>query len=168
VAVTARKYRWVREAFSVNEDNAQSFLNHNKWAKEGEKLDPDDRLWKQYMVFIDLYKYYFDIIWKVSTGYYVAAFVLLSFIINKRASVEEGPLSLLLAFLILVSLGFSYIMWKGARNLAQLSPSVEYIALSLRLPGRVHIEIATVYLLLNSAMLIGISAGCLVLILWIL
>lgn len=47
----------MRDAFSRAEDHAASFLPDN-WAKEGDPDDGKDRLWKQYGVLVDLYKYY--------------------------------------------------------------------------------------------------------------
>lgn len=71
---SARKRRgfadegWMRDAFSREEDHADSF-SPNNWAKEGDPDDGLDRLWKQYGVLVDLYKYYHDVAWKAAVWF---------------------------------------------------------------------------------------------------
>jgi hypothetical protein len=154
---------WMRRAFSPEEDDTRSFSDRQQWAEEGDKLDDNDRLWKQYVVLVDLYKYYLDVAWKVAVWYYATTGAVLAYYFG---NVEEGSgriQSLLLVFLAVISLGFAYLQWRGARNLSSVPQLFEYIARTLRLPGRPHVEFAVVFLLMNSAMLVAVSLGCLVL-----
>jgi hypothetical protein len=161
--VSKRKDPWMRRAFTPGEDDARSFIDRQQWAKEGDKLDADDRLWKQYVVLVDLYKYYLEVAWKVAVWYYATTGAVLAYYFD---NVEEGPsrtLPFLLVFLALISLGFAYLQWRGARNLSSIPQLLEHIARTLRLPGRPHVEFAVVFLLMNSAMLVAVSLGCLAL-----
>jgi hypothetical protein len=152
---------WVRRAFSPGEDDARSFSERNQWAREGQRIDPDDRLWKQYLAMIDLYKYYLDAAWKAAIWYYAATGAALSFFFNKDEA-ERRMLSPVLIFILLISLGFAYLLWRGARNLSSVPRVLEYIACTLRLPGRPHVEFGVVFLILNAAMQIVIAVGSLV------
>jgi hypothetical protein len=150
----------MRRAFSPDEEDARSFSEQNHWAIEGQRVDPDDRLWKQYVVMVDLYKYYLDAAWKAITWYYAATGAALSFYFN-RDEAERRMLSPLLIFILMISLGFAYLLWRGARNLSSVPHVLEYIARTLRLPGRPHVEFGIVFLILNAAMQITIAIGSL-------
>ena len=155
--------RWIRRAFSPGEDDARSMWDNEQWAEEGEKIDPDDRLWKQYVVMVDLYKYYLDTTWKAAVGYYAATGIPLAYYMDRIRTGPKHTLPLLLIFLAAISLGFAYVQWRGARNLSSLTQFLEYIALALRIPGRPHVEFAVVFLFLNAIMLVAVAVGCLIL-----
>jgi hypothetical protein len=36
------------------------------WASASDEISDDNLLWRQYVLFVDLYRYYIDLIWKVS------------------------------------------------------------------------------------------------------
>jgi hypothetical protein len=162
-----KRYRdhWVSRAFSPAEDDARSMHARDQWAREGEKLDSDDRLWKQYLVLVDLYKFYLDIAWKAAVGYYFGTGILLAYYMD-RVHAEPERVSLMLVFVAIVSLGFSYLMWRGAHNLASMIQFLEHIALTLRIPGRPHVEFAVVFLVLNSVVTATVAVGSLVLFLF--
>jgi len=155
---------WVRRAFSAIEDDAKSFNNNKQWAKAGENLDPDDRLWKQYQVLVDLYKYYLDVAWKVAVWYYATTGVVLAFYFNNMddTSTRRAYLPLLLLFIAGISVAFAYLHWRGARDIKTVPKWLEHIADELRLPGRPHVEFAVVFLLINAAMFVAVSLGCVI------
>ena len=70
---------------------------------------------------------------------------------------------LLLIFLSLASANFAYLHWRGARHLHDMVPMFEYIALSLHLPGRPHIEFAAAFVLINCFMFTAMSVASLAL-----
>ena len=150
----------MRDAFSRAEDHAASFLPDN-WAKEGDPDDGKDRLWKQYGVLVDLYKYYLDVAWKAAVWYYATTGVVLAYYFENYDAEEDGLLPFLLLFVGSMSLGFAYLAWRGARNLSGIPPLLEHIARNLRIPGRPHVEFAVVFLLMNSGMFVSVGLGSL-------
>ena len=128
------RFHWIRHAFSPSEDDARSMWHREQWAGEGEKIDPDDRLWKQYIVMVDLYKYYLDAAWKGAVGYYASTGILLAYYVDRIGRGPSRTLPLILVFLAAMSLGFAYIQWRGARNLASLTQFLEHIALTFGFP----------------------------------
>jgi hypothetical protein len=62
---------WIGAVLSPREGNNASFRNDGKrWALPGEPIDGDDRLWRQYLVLVDLCKFYLEITWKVAVWYF--------------------------------------------------------------------------------------------------
>jgi hypothetical protein len=159
-----RREPWIRQAFSPYEEGSRSFGSEDRWITAGEDSSTDGRLWDQYAVLVDLYKFYIDMTWKVSVGYYAAAGVALAYYFNNKTA-PGNPGHYVLAFFSVVSLGLGYIQWRGARDLRLLARWLEYIAYTLRLPGRPHVEFAMVYLLLSGCAAVVISAAGAVLLL---
>lgn len=127
---------WVRRTLSPTEDDARSMSElTGDWATPGQALDERDRLWQQYVVLVDLYKYYLDMVWKVAVWYYATTGAILAYFFSHIGDQGGGVLALLLVFISLVSANFAYLHWRGARHLYDMLPMLEYIALSLHLPG---------------------------------
>jgi hypothetical protein len=99
---------WMRHAFSPTEDFAGSF-EPQTWAGEGDPLDADDRLWKQYIVLVELYKYYVDIAWKAAVWYYATTGAILAFYLDKLDAEDRTIAPLLLIFVAVMSFGFSFL-----------------------------------------------------------
>ena len=150
---------WMRQAFSRREDFAGSFLSQT-WAGDGDPLDADDRLWRQYIVLVDLYKYYLDVAWKAAVWYYATTGAVLAFYLDRLDAQDQSIAPLLLLFVAVMSFGFAYLAWRGARNLSSLPALFEHIAITLRLPGRPHIEFAVIFLLMNSVMFLSVGLAC--------
>ena len=130
---------------------------------EGDPLPDGDRLWKQYTVLVDLYKYYLGIAWKAAVWYYATTGAILAFYLDNVGRPGYELLPFLLVFLAIMSAGLAYIEWRGARNLAAVPSLLEYIASTLRVPGRPHVEFAVVFLVLQCLMGVAVSVGSLVL-----
>jgi hypothetical protein len=71
-------------------------------------------------------------------------------------------LPLLLLFIAGISVAFAYLHWRGARAINAVPKMLEHIADELRLPGRPHVEFAVVFLLINAAMFVTVSLGCVI------
>ena len=52
------------------------------WADASEQISNDNLLWRQYVLFVDLYRYYIDLIWKVSIWFYTATGLSLSLLLH--------------------------------------------------------------------------------------
>jgi hypothetical protein len=149
----------MRDAFSPREDFAGSF-QPGTWAGEGDRLDADDRLWKQYIVLVELYKYYLEVAWKAAVWYYATTGAVLAFYLDRLDAEDMRISPLLLLFVAVMSFGFTYLAWRGARNLSSIPALLEHIAVTLRIPGRPHVEFAVIFLLMNSAMFMLVGLAC--------
>jgi len=151
-ATQPRTLSWVWRIISTREDMAASFEKRN-WAAIGEPIHPEDRLWKQYLVLVDLYKYYLDVAWKVSVWYYGVTGLILVYFFDHIEADDSPYLPLVLLFLSWASATFAYLYWRGAKHMDQSTSWMEHIAFSLRLTGRPHGEFAVAFLLINCVML---------------
>jgi hypothetical protein len=90
--------------------------------------------------------------------------VVLAYYFNNIDDKSSGRalLPLLLVFVAIISAGFAYLHWRGARDLSAVPNLLEYIAEELELPGRPHIEFAVVFLVMNCAMFLFVSLGCII------
>jgi hypothetical protein len=159
-----REEGWVHRVLTPAEDDAGSFSpEEGHWAASGEVLNEHDRLWMQYVVLVDLYKFYLEVAWKVSVWYYATTGVVLAYFFEHIGDQGSEALPLLLIFLSGASAGFAYLHWRGARHLHSMIQLLEYIAESLHLPGRPHIEFAAAFLLINCFMFAAVCVASLVL-----
>jgi hypothetical protein len=152
---------WVRAALATAESDAKSLSrNHGDWAGPGQFVGDEDPLWRQYVTFIDLYKFYLEIAWKVTAAYYVGSGVALAYFFTNVGHPGAGALPLMLIFISVASFGFAFLMWRGARHVQDLTEILEYIATSLRLPGRPHVEFITSFLLIDAVIfsLVGVAS----------
>jgi hypothetical protein len=154
---------WVLHALTLGEDDARSFTATSNWATAGQLLDENDRLWRQYQVLVDVYKFYLEIAWKASVWYYATTGIILAFLLNNLGGARAGSLPLVLPFLALMSVGFSYLCLKGARHLSGMIRLFEYSSVQLNLPGRPHVEFGVAFLLINSLMFFVVAVASLVL-----
>lgn len=152
---------WALQALSPAEASSRSFSDSSHWAAAEEKLDENGTLRVQYVVLVDLYKYYLDIGWKAVVWYYTATGALLAYFLKQQTTVDKGLLRLLLLFLASLSVGFAYTYWRAGRHLIETIEPLEYIARTLGLPGRPHLEFAAAFLLINSCMALVISIASL-------
>ena len=154
---------WPLQALSPEEAYSKSYIDETSWAGPRGKLEEHGTLRVQYSVYVDLYKYYLDIGWKAVIWYYTVTGALLAYFLKQEASVDSGLLRLLLLFLAVLSLGFAYTYYRGGRHLFETIKPLEYIARTLGLPGRPHMEFAVAFLVINALMALMISIASLVL-----
>jgi len=149
----------IAELRSPREEHAASFVQ--EWAGPRDTLSEENVLWRQYLVLVDLYKYYLDVVWKVSVWYYAVAGALLAYYFQHV--VDHNPyLKWLLPFIVVVSWALSLLHWRALPQLMQLRDWLEWIALQLKLPGRPHVEFAAAFVLLNAILLLLAGAAVLV------
>ena len=109
------------------------------WADETAKLGDDNLLWKQYAIYVDLFKFYVDITWKSSTWFYAITGAILAYYFNHVE--DNNPLlRYALVLPIILSLGFAFIYDHGNRQTEDLEKKLEYIRERLRLPGKPHVD----------------------------
>ena len=156
----ARRGAWIGAVLSPREDNNASFRNEGgQWALPGKPIGDDDRLWRQYLVLVDLCKFYLEITWKVAVWYYATTGAILTYFFSHIGGPDARPLLFVLLFLSFASLGFGYLHFRGARHMHEVLPWLEYIALSLHIPGRPHVEFIAAFLLINSVLYTAVAAA---------
>jgi len=121
----------------------------------------NDILWKQYSLYIDLYRYYMDLSIKVNLFYYGITGAILSFYFT-HTNTPLVKLSLCLP--ILMSLVFSGIFFYGANLMPILSQDVFDIRDQLGLATAPDIGILTIVLRAFACLLlvVAISLGVLI------
>jgi hypothetical protein len=160
----ARWGSWIGAVLSPREGNNASFRNDGEqWALPGEPIAEDDRLWRQYLVMVDLYKFYLEITWKVAVWYFATTGAILTYFFGHIAGPDARPLLFVLLFLSFASLGFAYLHFRGSHHMHEVLPWLEYIAISLRIPGRPHVEFIAAFMLINSILYAAVGVACSVL-----
>jgi hypothetical protein len=130
------------------------------WAAASEEINEDNVLWRQYVLLVDLYRYYIDLLWKVSIWFYTATGVSLAYFFAHFKPENHGYLPLLLLFLGAMSIGVSLIYTRVIPYVTEMEKWLEYIAVSLRLPGRPHVEFIRWFCRFVSGTLLLIAASC--------
>jgi hypothetical protein len=130
------------------------------WAGASEEISDDNLLWRQYVLFVDLYRYYIDLAWKVSIWFYSATGLSLAYFFTHYNSGNHDYLPLLLIFLGAMGIGVSLIFSRVIHYVTQMEKWLEYIAVSLRLPGRPHMEFVRWLCQFTSGTLLLIAASC--------
>lgn len=133
------------------------------WADRDVLVSADNLLWKQYAVYVDLFRFNVDIAWRSSVWFYGITGVLLAFYFDR-----VGPARPYLAFALLLpvafSVGFCILYLRGARQVADLRIKLDYIRDQLNLPGRPHVEFLYDFLRW-AAVLFALVGACLVVVL---
>jgi hypothetical protein len=83
------------------------------WATRNEEINDGNVLWRQYTVFVDLYRYYIDLIWKVTIWYYTAVGLSLAYLFSHLSGQNYSYLPLLLIFLSALSVGVALIFLRS-------------------------------------------------------
>jgi hypothetical protein len=152
---------WVRDILSKNEYGT-AFASA-EWTESCDPIDDRNALWKQYVVFVDLYKYYLEVAWKVSVWYYATTGAILTYFLAHVRDEGAEPLPFVLLFLTLISLGLALVIGRASRNMVSMMKAMDFIATTLQVPGRPHVEFAGLYLLATAGMilLVGLFSGTL-------
>jgi hypothetical protein len=148
---------WWLQALSPREFNNRSFSDQTGWATVDEDLHEHNALRIQYLVIVDLYKFYLDIAWKAVIWYYTATGALFAYFLNQEEQLRQGLLRWLFLFVAVLSVSFGYTYLRAAGHLCETIKPLEYIARTLRLPGRPHLEFAVAFLGFNAMTAFGIS-----------
>jgi hypothetical protein len=128
------------------------------WADSTTSLDAENLLWKQYIVYVDLFKVYVDNALRPCIWFYAITGALLSFYIDHIGS-GQPYLPYALLFPMLFSIGFCIGYLRSARQVEELRIRFDYIQEQLRLPGRPHVEFLSGFLRLAGVLfgLVGIA-----------
>jgi hypothetical protein len=137
-----------------------SSFSRDGWAAASEEVSDGNLLWRQYVLFSDLYRYYIDLIWKAAIWFYTAIGAALAYFFAHFNAGNHTYLPLLLPFLAALGAGMAQIFTRVMGYVAQMEDWLEYIAVSLRLPGRPHVEFIRWFCKFVSATLLAISAAC--------
>ena len=156
-----QRQRFLLGKDSLHEVPKLSSHDPNGWAAKGEEINDSNILWRQYVIFVDLYRYYIDLIWKVTIWYYTATGVSLAYFFTNLNANDHGYLPLLLLFLSALSGGMSLIYARAIHYVSEMESWLEYIAVSLRLPGRPHVEFIHSFCRFTSGTLLLIAVSCL-------
>jgi hypothetical protein len=161
-AEVLRGVKWQDGQLSPSEDNNASFRNEGgvRWASPGDPIAEDDRLWLQYLVLVDLCKFYLETALKAAVWYFATTGAILTYFFGHIAGPDARPLLFVLLFLSFASLGFGYLHFRGARHMHEVLQWLEYIAISLRIPGRPHVEFIAAFLLIDSILYTGAIMPC--------
>lgn len=138
-----------------------SITDRGGWASRGEEINDSDVLWRQYTVLVDLYRYYIDLIWKVTIWYYTAIGISLSYFFTHLNADNRGYFPFLLFFLSALSIGVALIFWRVVSYVNQMEEWLDYIAVALGLPGRPHVEFIRWFCRFTGGTLVLIAIACL-------
>ena len=121
------------------------------------EIKPDNLLWKQYNVYVGLFKFYVDTAWKVTTWFYAITGAILTYYF---ANANTNPLlifSLILPFLL--SIGLWLIFTHGVNQMKDLNKHLTRIRDALELPGKPHVDVLTLFLRMGSLLFLLVAAG---------
>ena len=156
----ARWGSWIGAVLSPREDSNASFRNEDEhWASPGEPIAEEDRLWRQYLVLVGLCRFYLEIVWKVAVWYFATTGAILTYFFSHIGRPDARPLLFVPLFLSFASLGFGYLHFRGARHMHEILPWLEYIALSLHIPGPAAHRVHCAILLINSVLYTAVAAA---------
>jgi hypothetical protein len=154
----SRRSTWIWSVLSFHWES--QFGDPRGWGGADTKLPDDSGLWKQYEIYVDLFKFYIDIAWKGSVWFLATVGAILTFLFANIKKPDSGPIVWILLFVGIFSLGFCLLYARSALNLGALAAFLDYIASELALVGRPHVEFAAFFLLVLSVLcgLVGIAS----------
>ena len=138
-------------------DGSISSATKQNWADETAELSSDNLLWKQYVVYVDLFRFYVDVTWRIVAWYYAVTGVVLVYYFDHLG--ENRYLEYSLGFIAVMSFGFAVVCWYARAQVADLRDRLDYIAERLRLPGRPHVEFLSHLLVLCGLTCALIAVG---------
>jgi hypothetical protein len=131
------------------------------WADAETMVDEHSLLWKQYTVYVDLFRFYVDIAWRSCVWFYAITGALLAFYFD-RIGQNRPYLAFSLLLPVAFSVGFCVLYRRGARQIADLRNKLDYIRDQLNLPGRPHVEFLYDFLRL-AGVLFALVGACILL-----
>jgi len=138
-------------------DNA---VPSNSQATGDTLINPDNFLWKQYIVYVDLFKFYVDIAWKSTTWYYAITGAILAYYFN-NADPANPYLQYALLLPIVLSVAFCAIYFLGAAQTKDLERRMDRICGNLELTGRPHVNVLWFFLIGGGSICFVVGSGIL-------
>jgi hypothetical protein len=130
----------------------------DSWADGKAVIDPDNLLWKQYTVYVDLFKFYVDVAWKSTTWFYAITGAILVYYFN-NANAANPFLQYALLLPIVLSLALCVMYSLGASQTKDLERRMDYICNELRLVGRPHVNVLRFFLVGSGVLCFGIGTA---------
>ena len=130
----------------------------SSWADGRALIDPDNLLWKQFTIYVDLFKFYVGITWKSTTWFYAITGAILVYYFDSANS--SNPLlkySLLLP--IVLSFALCAIYFLGAYQTKELEQRLSYIREQLRLVGSPHVNVLRFFLIGGGLLCFVVGVG---------
>ncbi len=131
------------------------------WATKTDNLDSDNLLWKQYNTYVDIFKFYINVVWQVITWFYAITGAILVYYFEHFK--DNSYLRYALILPAVLSFGFYQMFAFGARQNKDLVRWLNYIRDQLNLPGRPHIEVLGKFLELSSKLFLVVTLGLIIL-----
>lgn len=131
------------------------------WATKTDNLDSDNLLWKQYNTYVDIFKFYINVVWQVITWFYAITGAILVYYFEHFK--DNSYLRYALVLPAVLSFGFYQIFAFGAQQNKDLVRWLNYIRGQLNLPGRPHIEVLGKFLELSSKLFLVVTLGLVIL-----
>jgi hypothetical protein len=122
----------------------------------GEAPKPDDLLWKQYCLHVDLYKFYLEIAMKVNVFYYAITGGILSFYFN---NIDQELAKYALILPAIMSAAFGILFLVGSAMIIATRREVFNIRDKLKLETAPELGVLFLFLLSFGVIFIGVSCG---------
>ena len=132
------------------------------WANKLAEIKPDSLLWKQYIVYVDLFKFYVDITWKATTWFYAITGAILVYYFA-HADDNNPFLRWSLVLPIILSFGLFRIYRRGINQTKDLNEKLTYIRQKLNLPGKPHISVLENFLRVGCILFLLVGYGLVIL-----
>lgn len=126
------------------------------WAKGDITIDANNLLWKQYGVFVNLFKFYVDATLKVNIGFYSRSGAILTYYFKNAG---DPLLKYSLVLPMVLGLGFGIMSLLGSIEANDTQKNLSYIRDELKLPGMPHIQILIFFLIFAGILFIVIAAA---------
>ncbi len=132
----------------------------DSWADGKAVIDADNFLWKQYTVYVDLFKFYVDVAWKSTTWFYAVTGAILAYYFN-NADAANPFLQYALLLPIMLSFVLCAMYLLGASQTQDLEWKMDYICEELGLTGRPHINVLRFFLVAGGVFCFGVGTAIL-------
>lgn len=137
----------------MEDDNLMSDVVNGK-KSEASLINSDDKLWKEYEIYIDIFKYYLDLLLKFNIFYYASTGAILSFFFTQT---EKRFVEYSLIFPILVSTAFGILFLYGASQFETIQKNISEVRDQLKLNTRREFDVFIVLLNASALFMIGIA-----------
>jgi len=126
------------------------------WVKSETTIDANDLLWKQYGVFVDLFKFYLDTTMKANIWFYSITGAILTYYFKNTG---DPLLKYSLVLPIVLGLGFGIMCLFGSTQANDTRKKLIYIRDQLKLPGMPHVQVLVYFLIFAGILFIVVAAA---------
>jgi hypothetical protein len=126
------------------------------WAKGDAAIDANNLLWKQYGVFVDLFRFYLDTMLKANIWFYSITGAILTYYFKNA---QDPLLKYSLVLPMILGLGFGIMCLYGSIQANDTRKKLIYIRDELKLPGMPHVQILFYFLIFAGILFIVVAAA---------